>query len=120
MSQHIYPARVDGHGVQVQIGWDKPMQEFYLVIEYDTPIPDLANRGEVLEYLYSNLSDMVLRLKPERATDLGYFAQVLAGLGLPPIESVMNEVRRDRMHNAVNRVVRYDAQGVVQSQTKYG
>lgn len=113
MSQHIYPALADGRAVRVQIGYDRPLTRYYLLVEYEEPVPDPSEPGEVIDYLYDNLADPVLIREPHLDRDLDYFATVLTKLHLTPIESIMSEVRQDGANNVGNRVVRYDCRGVV-------
>lgn len=117
MSQHIYPATIRNHAVWVQLGWDRPLQTHYLVIEYvDPPTSDADSASD--GFVYSNLDDPKLARDPQLAGDLGYFAQVLVAHGLTPFENVMNEVRKDRAHNVGNRVVKYDAHGTALQPTR--
>ena len=103
MSQHIYRA-TDSQGAEltVQIGWDKPLQGFYAVVE--------APEGSDDDYLYSNLNDPLLAANFGMADTLDYLVEALAKLGIAVPAVIIKEVSSDKMHNVVNRVVKYEFQ----------
>lgn len=96
MSQHIYRTHSDGELVEVQMGWDKPCGWFYLVI---SPV---GEGGETEDPVYSNLDE-----ENPATLDLDYFLGVLDEFGIVLPDGLVDEVRRDRLENAVNRVVVY-------------
>lgn len=100
MSQHIYRTAVGGDELTVQIGWDKPLQGFYAVVE--------GTEGSANDYLYSNLSDARLAANYGMADTLDYLVEALAKLGIAVPAVIVKEVSSDKMRNVVNRVVKYE------------
>jgi hypothetical protein len=71
MSQHIFDARWDDVPVQIQIGWDRPLQRFYLVVSpYDAD-------GELGDPVYSNLDE-----PQSRSQALDDFKKSISRLGV--------------------------------------
>lgn len=106
MSQHI--ARLEceklGGQVQVQLGWDKPMREFYLVI-FAEPGTQCDNDEGIV---YSNLDD-----SRSRGKELDYFKTITRDLGLPVPDVMWRAAYHDREINAVNKIVYYSPAGEV-------
>lgn len=67
MSQHIVcvPCAKSNGLVRVQLGWDKPMAEFYLVVFAEPPAGQQYSDERII---YSNLDD-----PRSHAQELGYF-----------------------------------------------
>jgi hypothetical protein len=101
MSQHFYSTELDGQPVTVMMGWDRPLQGFFMLIE---PGP------EDDEYLYSNLDDPALDEWFGLPTSLDHFIATLAGFGLQVPDRMIAEVLADAAQNVGNRVVRHDNQ----------
>lgn len=103
MSQHFYNADVDGLPVLVQMGWDKPLQRFYLVVFR------VEEDGEADDVLYSNIDDC----GAQAVQALGYFVSLLDQIGIQVPAAILAEVEHDKRYNLVNRVVSYAADGSV-------
>lgn len=95
MSQHFFDTDIDGIIYTVQIGWDKPLQRFYLMI-------DNAENDNSEDYFYSNLEDRQCK------HTLEYFASVLEQNDISIPEGLLDAVEKDRINNTVNKVYRYD------------
>lgn len=93
MSQHLF-ASITATGVPVTVilGWDRPLQYFFLVVECDQ---------EEEGYLYSNLDDPEARVPQP----LSYYRAKLRELGIPVPESMFEETARDHAENTGNRRV---------------
>jgi hypothetical protein len=101
MSQHIIKTKTkDGIKVQVQMGWDSPMQWYYCVVT-----PFLENNEED-DPLYSNLYEA----DPEILT-LKYYAEVLRTrfeITLPA--EMLEAIELDRKDGRMNNRVFYEKQ----------
>lgn len=97
MSQHRYETLLPG-GTQASVlmGWDRPLQRFFLVVD--------PASGD--EYLYSNLDDPDADGQP-----LAYFVERLSALGVQVPTRMLQEIELDRRNNVGNRQVEYSAEG---------
>ena len=112
MSKHCIETKAaDGREVTIQIGWDKPLREFYAVAEVKASASGNVCASEPESddeaYLYSNLADMDLAPFGPKAPTLDYFVEKLKSLGVSLPDSVIVAVRKDGENNVVNRFVRY-------------
>lgn len=98
MSQHRYRFKKDGAEVEVLMGWDRPLQHVFMVVE------DLSDESG--DYLYSNLYEPNMS-----ALTLEYFRGVLDRLQIQVPESMFQEVEIDRRNNAGNRFVVHSENG---------
>ena len=101
MSKHMADATHEWRPVQVSVGWDRPLQGFYLLVEY----VDLADDAES-EYVFPNLSQsnpFPRSLDPCR--------DELQGLGISIPESMFEQAQLDQHRNVVNRICVHDAAG---------
>lgn len=103
MSQHFYPTEHQGRPATILIGWDRPLQGYFMVIEDDGTDDD--------QFIYSNLEDPALPCGVSRSLDP--FQRKLAELGLALPASVLDAVRADAAANTGNRYVAYDKDGNV-------
>lgn len=106
MSQHFlkFFHERSGCDVRIQLGWDRPLQGFYLVAlkEDQDSLPD-DDDGVV----YSNLNDV------GHPKDLSIFKRVSNQLGFPIPDVMWRAAYLDSQHNAVNKQVFYAADGRV-------
>ena len=94
MSQHYYKTICHGKPVRIQIGWDKPLQGFYLVVL------DLNNDV----YLYSNLEET-----ESHPPVLDSFLDKLKVLGIELPDEIISAVLSDKQNNAVNKLTDWGA-----------
>ena len=108
MSQHIptVPCTKFGGPVRVQLGWDKPMSEFYLVVFVEPPVGQELDDTKVV---YSSLDDR----EADGQQDLGYFKEVAVQLGCDIPDSLWRAAYQDREFNVVNKVIYYSPTGEV-------
>lgn len=114
MSQHIIcvPCEKSGGLVRIQLGWDKPMSEFYLVVLVERPEgqeldeEDDEDKSED-EIVYSSLDD---RLAAGQQ-DLGYFKAVAVKLGCDVPEALWRAAYQDREFNVINKIRHYSPTG---------
>lgn len=107
MSQHfvcVHCVKISGR-VRVQIGWDRPMSEFYLVVLEE---PAEGQAFEEDKVVYSNLFDPTSHDK-----DLDYFKSILSLLGCKVPDVMWRAAYQDREFNVVNRSVFYSPDGEV-------
>lgn len=105
MSKHYFQTEHNGSPVTVQLGWDRPLQQFHLIIEHGQS--GQQEEGEGDSYLYSNLSDP----QAMDCKDLDYFAGKLNELGITVPDSMIREVWNDAGFNVGNRQVTYEKDG---------
>jgi hypothetical protein len=106
MSQHIFESKDSaGRNVQVILGWDRPLQQFFLVVEN----LDAASDDGEDDYLYSNHGDM----DAFNVQDINFFVDKLAAFGICAPKALISEVCADRQNNVGNRQVVYDAHGTM-------
>lgn len=99
MSQHIINTTDQrGKRVSVQMGWDRPLQQHFLVVEE----LDATDDGEG-NYLYSNLADPMAG----GCRDFSYFEDKLSELGIEVPEEMVFEVVADQFNNVGNRYVNH-------------
>jgi hypothetical protein len=107
MSQHIFsmfhvPSQCK---VRVQIGWDRPMQTFYMVVEkFD--IDSLPDDDEGL--VYSNLDD-----DGHPTHEIGYFREVAKQHEIRVPDVIWRNAYADSERNVGNKTVFYDCSGNV-------
>lgn len=106
MSQHIITVSCTklGAPVRVQLGWDKPMSEFYLVVFVEPPTGQELDDTKIV---YSSLDDR----QADGEQDLGYFKGVAVQLGCDVPEALWRAAYQDREFNVVNKVSYYSPTG---------
>ncbi|MGE8065216.1 hypothetical protein [Pseudomonas sp. NPDC089569] len=106
MSQHIFSTfhTQTQCRVRIQIGWDRPMKGFYMVVlKADTE--KLADDDEGV--VYSNLYDV------GHPKELSYFRRVAEKLEIQIPEVIWRNAYADGERNVVNHTAFYDAAGNV-------
>jgi hypothetical protein len=105
MSQHIVlvTSEIISASVWIQLGWDKPMSEFYMVVFESLPGAKYYDEGKVL---YSNTLD-----PKGSGRELDYFKELVSRLGLDVPESLWTAAAEDKLSNVVNRTVFYSSEG---------
>ena len=96
MSQHYFETTYLNRPVRVMIGWDRPVQQYLLTIEYLD-----ADR-----YVYTNLQER----KPY-AFDLDDYRAKLETLGIDVPPSMFAQAQKDRAGNMGERYVYHKADG---------
>ena len=91
----------------VLCGWDRPMQQYFLVIEYEELTDDISDEDA---FIYTNLFD-----ESAMQQELIYFQQKLDALGIKLPKSMMDQVREDRINNVGNRQCLHHADGTYTS-----
>ncbi|MBY0379413.1 MAG: hypothetical protein K2P99_03315 [Burkholderiales bacterium] len=91
MSQHHFFTLHNNKKTHVLIGWDRPLQGFFLVIEKD---------GDQDEPFWSNLN-----LQESHPKSLQPFILVLSKLGFTIPDILIEEVMQDGCRNIGNKVV---------------
>lgn len=102
MSQHIAIIEHNSRSTRVLMGWDRPLQGFFLVISYcDT-------QDDESEFLYCNLDDKELRKCWGLPKSFDHFETVLKNLNITVPREMIDETRKDQCNNVGNRVVVYN------------
>lgn len=94
MSRHFLKAVINNDPVEIQIGWDAPLQYFYLVIEKDSD-------GDIP--FYSNIFD------DERGVgELNYFIKLLSKWKIKLPDQLIKSLEDDRINNTMNTDINWD------------
>ena len=104
MSQHYFETSFQGKPATITMGWDRPLQGHFLLVETDDP-------GAEEEFIYSNLFDPALLEFGGLPPSLDYFKAKLTELGLNVPEPMVREIELDAINNVGNRHVWYDQLG---------
>jgi len=107
MTQHYYPTEHQGKPATIMMGWDRPLQGFFMVIE------DGQNRGK---YIYSNLDDPELIQFGGLPPCLDPFLAKLEALGLSVPDVMLDAIELDAALNEGNRRGEYNRDGSVKPQ----
>ena len=99
MSQHIFKTTSFGRKCSVLMGWDRPLQGHFLVLE------NLDSEKE--GYLYDNLSDPKLIEWGGHPPTVDYFVEKLAEFGISPPETMIQAIKEDARLNVGNKLVHY-------------
>lgn len=93
MGQHIYKTKLENKvPITVRAGWDRPLQQFFMVIELDDEEDwTEENNGQ----LYSNLDDTAAT----GCLDFKYFEQKLADIEIKLPVAMAKAVRYDMVMN---------------------
>ena len=90
MSQHFYKTTYKNRPVEVVMGWDRPLQEYFLWVRY------LDKKQQ--SFMWHNLDhDIKERYR------LGTFLNVLAQFGISVPQTMILEVRKDGEFNTGNK-----------------
>jgi hypothetical protein len=111
MSQHVIELEHKGKEIEVLIGWDRPLQRFFLVIE-EIESEDVEPDEE---YIYSNLNDSNLPDGCDEYTNLEYFKGILQMLGIEIPQQIFIEVYKNMEDNVGNRDVTWNKDGTIKS-----
>jgi NADPH-dependent 2,4-dienoyl-CoA reductase/sulfur reductase-like enzyme len=105
MSQHLFSTHCNGKPVVVLMGWDRPLQGFFLVVEED----DEKSDG----YVYTNMDDPALAPWMGLPPTIDPFLAKLQELGITVPSCMVEEIRSDAARNVGNRYVTYDESGTI-------
>lgn len=106
MSRHCFDTSHKGFPIIVVLGWDRPMQYFFLTIEKPAELIDDAMQVEDDRFLYSNMHET-----DPFGHDLDYYREVLRHFQIIVPESLFREVQSDAERNVGNRFTRHQADG---------
>lgn len=103
MSQHFFDSSYQGQPVVILMGWDRPLQGFFLVVEF------VEQDG----FVYSNLEDWDLYFCGGFSSSVEYFERKLEALGLSVPAQMIREIQIDEAMNMGNRQVLYEPDGSI-------
>lgn len=86
MSRHCFDTSHKGFPIIVVLGWDRPMQYFFLTIEKPAELIDDAMQVEDDRFLYSNMHET-----DPFGHDLDYYREVLRHFQIIVPESLFRE-----------------------------
>ncbi len=104
MSRHYFDTSHKGFPITVIVGWDRPMNYFFLVIEKPAELIDDTMQVEDEDFLYSNLHEI-----DPFGHDLDYYREVLRHFHIDVPDSMFIEVLDDAERNIGNRIVKHQA-----------
>lgn len=108
MSQHQFPAALaDGSKARVTVGWDRPLQGFFMLIERSG-----RTKGDEV-FAYSNMDDKNLLNSFGLSPDLQYFEEKAKEFGIEIPRPVQQAVLQDGEVNTGNWLVGFDSKGCV-------
>lgn len=105
MTAHYTRVNTSNGTATVQLGWDAPLQGFYMVVWQEKSSSDA--------YLYSNLADPKLASSMGMASSPDYFKPVLASIGLTIPDVMFAQADRDARTGVRVREVWYTADGAI-------
>ncbi len=111
MSQHYFNTQRNGHDVSITLGYDRPLDKYFLNVEQEGVDSDDAidSGGQILNdqaVFYISLYDLNAPVD-----DMDYFREKLKSLGLIVPESLFLAVEEDAVEHVGNYVVRHFADG---------
>lgn len=106
MSRHYFDTSHKGFPITVVLGWDRPMNYFFLTIKKPPELIDSTMMAEDEDFLYSNLHE-----SDPFDHDLDYYRGVLRHFHILVPESMFIEVQRDCERNTGNRIVKHQVDG---------
>jgi hypothetical protein len=123
MSQHLYCTTHLGQPVEITMGWDRPLQGYFMVVTrlttaegaaggLDEGSEDSEDEGDDA-IVYSNLDDPELAVWGGLPPTVDHFRTKLDALGLQVPAAMLEAVERDGWLNVGNHQVVYDADGRV-------
>ena len=110
MSKHIFSQQLDDQRYEVQIGWDKPTQEYYGLIIGWVQDSDCEEGGYFDDLVWSN------KYTSKDALTLNDIANEITQRGFTLPDTLLDNVEQDRLRNAVNEFRFYDDPPAMNSQ----
>ena len=111
MSQHIFTTTHEGSAIEVLMGWDRPGQGFFMVVEkIDIGEKDDADLDDDA-YIYTNLYDPDLIENGGVSHNLDHFVKKLEELEILVPEAILANVQADGEDNVGNKYVSYVYEG---------
>ncbi|MDY6948938.1 MAG: hypothetical protein SXG53_24860 [Pseudomonadota bacterium] len=101
MSRHFFDCEHDGRSVRVRLGYDRPLDEYFLHIEFRD-----SGADDEHTMLYASIND-----PSADTTKLSYFAGVLAKYGIRVPNNLFREVAVDAFYRVGNRYVQHFEDG---------
>ncbi len=100
MSQHYFHTALQGEPITVLMGWDRPLSQFFLIVERQSPGPGQD------DYIY--VSDMDPAARAHTPSD---YAIKLEQLGITLPATMLQQVTQDWLTFGANRIVTHDGCG---------
>ncbi len=97
MSQHYCRTSMNNKPVEVLMGWDRPLQGFFMVIF------DLSSPKAMEDMIYSNLNE-----RNPYPKVLDPFANKLEEMGIQVPKTMLEEVEEDKSFDAGNKLRRHE------------
>lgn len=108
MSQHRISTTLQGHPIQLLMGWDRPLQQFFLsVLPLDMDDEEDTSLTPAALMIQAALTE-VAELGMQRDASVNEYQNLLARLGIEVPYEVFVEVQKDGDANTGNRVASYE------------
>lgn len=101
MSQHFYITKKNNETITICMGWDRPLQGFFMVVE--TNKKPQSDEDLDSKYLYHNMEDEALFEYDGLCRDLEYFKKKLKKLNFSVPASMIDEIMSDAIFNVGNK-----------------
>lgn len=111
VTQHYIKTTHVNEPVEVLIGWDRPLQRFFLVVEKSNIECNDDYFQDVGDYIYNNLDDKNLHDGSFQYQNLDYFKGMLANLKILVPENLWEDLLNDKKLNLGNAKTRWDLDG---------
>lgn len=96
MSRHRFKTTHQGHPISVDMGWDRPLKGFFMVVQRDDAKVDEDT------FLFDNLTQEV-----SHPCTLDPFLEELDRLNVAIPNEMLDEIRRDSEENVGNKYVEH-------------
>lgn len=106
MSKHIFEQDIEGQRCEVQIGWDKPTQQYYGMILGWVNDPLSREDGYYDDLIWSTMCHYPMAQSPL----LEDIEQDITQRGFNILDGLIDNVREGRRRNAVNEMTCYKPQ----------
>lgn len=106
MSQHFYITKRQEETITISIGWDRPLQGFFMVVETNKKIEQPEgeeNEESDFNFLYHNLDDKDLFGHLGMCRDIEHFNKKLKEMDLTVPVSMIEEIKLDAINNVGNK-----------------
>lgn len=107
MSRHVFRSTYNGQPVKVQMGWDAPLQHYFMVVTLES-LPTKSENDDNWP-VYSNLGDSAIS---GGTSDLEYYWRKLDDLGIACAgrEAINLAIKIGASADGENRLVRHPDQ----------
>lgn len=96
MSRHSFKTQIGAKPVELVMGWDRPLKQFFYHVHDLSAGPD-----------DDDIISTSLYMRPSEQVDLDLMLSKVKDLGIVPPQKMVDEVRADKANNVGNRIESY-------------